>query len=100
MPSENASKPTVANSIAGGLRAIRGSTREQRGIAVAAALTFFGVAYLGPALARLTTPKTRAQRLRDEAAFQAESFRRTARKSSAKARKRVRRLGGGTIDAR
>ena len=101
MPSENAShKSTVANSIASGLQAIRGSSREQRGIAVAAALTFFGVAYLGPALTRLTTPRTRAQRLRDEAAFQAESFRRSARKASARARKQARRLGGGTISAR
>lgn len=78
-------------------RMLRNSTREQRGFAVAAALTFFGVAYLGPALTRWTTPKTRAQRLRDEAAYQAEHFRRTARKQSAKVRKRARRLGGGTL---
>ena len=101
MPIENASHiSTIADSIASGLQAIRGSTREQRGIAAAAALTFFGVAYLGPALTRLTTPKTRAQRLRDEAAFQAESFRRTARKSSARVRKQARRLGGGPRCAR
>ena len=91
---------STANPIKRGVSVLRGSTPEQRGIAVAAVLTFFGVAYLGPALTRLTTPRTRAQRLRDEAVFQAETFRRGARRSSAKVRRQARRLGGGTISAR
>ena len=70
---------------------------QQLGLLAAAVLTFFGVAYLGPALTRWTTPKTRAQRLKDEAAFQAERMRRRARKGGARVRKRARRLGGGKI---
>ena len=96
MPSDTDTKPP--GPIAGSLQAIRGSTREQRGMAAAAVLTFVGVAFLGPALTRLTTPKTRAQRLRDEAAYQAETLRRRARKGGARVRKKARRLGGGTAE--
>ena len=71
---------------------------EERGVIAAAVVAFLGVAIIGPRWRRLRTPKTRAQRLRDEAAFQAEAFRRRAQKSGRRARKTARRLGGGTVE--
>ncbi len=92
---------TIATSssrpLAAGARLIKNSTTEQRGWAFAALVTFLGVAFGGPALTRLMTPKTPAQKLTDEAAFRAEQLRRRAGKAGAKVRKRARRLGGGTI---
>ena len=75
---------------------------EERGTIAAAIAALLGVAILGPRLTRLVTPRTRTQKLKDEAAFQTEAFRRRARKSAARARKSTRkaarRLGGGRVE--
>ena len=83
-------------------KALARGAMEERGIIAAAFIAFLGVAILGPWLTRMATPRTRAQRLKDEASFQAEAFRRRARKSGMKARKATRktarRLGGGRVE--
>ena len=99
MPTEtNEAVPTV---LARGKALARGAV-EERGVIAAAFVAFLGVAILGPWLTRIATPRTRAQRLKDEASFQAEAFRRRAKKSGMKARKAARktarRLGGGRVE--
>ncbi|MCX8252881.1 protein of unknown function [Beijerinckiaceae bacterium RH AL1] len=75
---------------------------EERGVIAAMIVAFLGIAIIGPAWTRARTPRSRAQKIRDEAAFQAEAFRRRAQKSSRRARKSTRkvakRLGGGTLE--
>ena len=66
---------------------------EQGGVIVAALVAFFGIAYLGPALTRLTRKPT----LQDRMARRVQEARRQAEQAGGKVRKRVRQLGGGTI---
>jgi len=96
MPSDTIT-PAATGPLTQIVTAARESTREQRGLAAAALVAFVGVAVVGPAFTRLMTPKSRAARLKDEAAFQAETMRRRAQKTGVKMRKKARRLGGGTI---
>jgi hypothetical protein len=85
-------------------RPTSGLTNEQIGLAAAAIAAFLGIAYFGPMLSRLTRPKPlrarMAQRVRD-AQDRAWAFGKTTRDSGRKAgrraRKTVKRLGGGTI---
>lgn len=80
-----------------GERLLTQFTPLQRGWAAAALITFVGVAYLGPALTRWTARKSRAQRFKEDTADRTRQLRRHAAKEGSKARKKVRRLGGGTI---
>ena len=69
-------------------------TTQQAGFAAAAAVAFLGVAVIGPRLLELRQPRAnlgyKAQRAAREARLRAEA-------AGLKAQKRLRRLGGGTI---
>ena len=76
-------------------------TTEQLGLIAAAAVAFLGIAFLGPALARIGKPKPLSQRAEDKARdlrIQAEAAALRARRAGARAGKRIkkqtRRLGG------
>ena len=69
-------------------------TSEQAGLLAAAAVTFLGVAVIGPKLLEMRRPRAnlgyKAQRAAREARLRAEA-------TGLRAQKRLRRLGGGTI---
>ena len=96
MPS-NTTEPKFPDAKFPGERLLTQFTPQQRGWAATALVTFVGVAYIGPMLTRLLTPKSRAQKLRDEAAYRAEYLRRRAGKAGKTVRKKARRLRGGTV---
>lgn len=68
-------------------------TIEQRGWLFAAFIAFLGVAYAGPALARYRARPSLKQRLSQRL----EAAKRRTRRAGIDARKRLRRLGGGSI---
>jgi hypothetical protein len=95
MPSDTT--PDVADAIheeARVLRPVRESlSSEQRGLIAAALVAFFGIAYIGPAIARLRRGPSR----RDRAARALRDAKERAEDAARQGGRRMRRLGGGTI---
>lgn len=72
----------------------RGPATEQFGWIVTALVVFIGVSYTGPALARFNRKQKQARRRMVETASETRDQLRAA---SVRARRKVRRLGGGAI---